>query len=489
MNLLEKKEVKEYREFRKLIFSGPLYILKHEYIHILYKLYIRIIRSIFKLFMVKKDNSSNIQKIKTKEVLFNFKSDYKFSLKYMKEIHYLETVYEGNFNYESLKRDGKIMRIMNPNYRIIISKYAFDVLLTYIERLDFSFLQDTILTREKNKLLVSQNLLTESYINQCYIEDEKNITNIDLINSCNYIIGMLRDNYNFLIKLEEIIYRKSHPDEKAIEVELENKFPIEKSSATFLSNCPDYKNKYLVDLAKNYINRRVITKKKLASVLELKFDDPEGKITVVEFSRTLKLVLIGTINGIIKSYLFFKDGKEQESSENPENLKMGKTPYNLLKENIKNQKFNIETESIKYIGHKGAITTISLAFDSSYFISGGADGDIRLWNTLSGTCLAVFKAHIKTIWNVKLAYRGYYFASSCDDGIILLWATNKYTPLKNFIGHTGEISCLEFSKNMIYLISASYDLSVRVWNIDDQEIVRIFFFDNVVMRFFNKFGN
>ncbi len=34
---------------------------------------------------------------------------------------------------------------------------------------------------------------------------------------------------------------------------------------------------------------------------------------------------------------------------------------------------------------------------------------------------------------------------------------------------------------MIYLISASYDLTVRIWNIDEVSVVRIFYFENVVL--------
>lgn len=42
---------------------------------------------------------------------------------------------------------------------------------------------------------------------------------------------------------------------------------------------------------------------------------------------------------------------------------------------------------------------------------------------------------------------------------------------------------MEFSKNMIYLITSSFDLTVRVWNIDEKELVRVFYFDNPVMCF------
>ena len=44
-----------------------------------------------------------------------------------------------------------------------------------------------------------------------------------------------------------------------------------------------------------------------------------------------------------------------------------------------------------------------------------------------------------------------------------------------------EITCLEFTKNMIYLITASYDLTVRIWEIDERELVRIFYFDSPVL--------
>lgn len=77
---------------------------------------------------------------------------------------------------------------------------------------------------------------------------------------------MLRENYNYLMKLEEIIYKKQHPEERGVEVDLPHKFPIEKSSSTFLSNCPEYSNKYYIELAKNYVNRKVISKQNPASI-------------------------------------------------------------------------------------------------------------------------------------------------------------------------------------------------------------------------------
>jgi len=34
---------------------------------------------------------------------------------------------------------------------------------------------------------------------------------------------------------------------------------------------------------------------------------------------------------------------------------------------------------------------------------------------------------------------------------------------------------------MIYMITSSYDLTVRIWNIDEQQLVRIFYFSSAVI--------
>ncbi len=269
MNLLEKKEIKEYLEFRKLIFSGPLYILKNEYIHILYKLYITILRYIFKFIIQHPEKKTEATDI------FTFKKDFIFLSMYSKELEYLENVFKGNFDNDSLRKDQKLVKILGFDYKIIVSPYAHDVLLTYIERLNLSFLHNKIINKDQSKLMVSKNLITESYTKNGYIQDANTIEHIQRINTSNYILGMLRDNYNYLIKLEEIIKKRANPNQKGFEVELENKFPIEKSSSTFLSNCPEYKNKFLIDLAKNYINRKKIDEESPASILKVELHDPD----------------------------------------------------------------------------------------------------------------------------------------------------------------------------------------------------------------------
>ena len=284
----EKNEIEQFMDFRRLIFSGPLYILKNEYIHILYKLYIRIVKSYFKRKYDEATKKATIDKI------FAFRNDFLQNKRYTQEIAYLENVMKGNYDYDLLMtKDEEFKKIIEGNYRIVLSKYGYEVLVTYIELYNLSFIQSTILGIDRVKIVVSDNLLTENYIGSSYIPDDGTVTQLDKINSSNYICGMLRENYNYLVKLEEIAFKKVNPAEKGFEIELEHKYPIEKSSTNFLSNSPDYKNKYLIDLAKNYINRHRISDKVPPSVLQVEINDADNKITCIEYNKAFKIILLG----------------------------------------------------------------------------------------------------------------------------------------------------------------------------------------------------
>ena len=104
---------------------------------------------------------------------------------------------------------------------------------------------------------------------------------------------MLREDYNFLVKLEELKHKRKNFHDKNFEPDLKNKFPIEKSTSTFLNNCPDYENKYRMDLARSYIFRKKIKKENLASFLVLDIFDNKEEINVIDFNEYFRVILVG----------------------------------------------------------------------------------------------------------------------------------------------------------------------------------------------------
>lgn len=192
-------------------------------------------------------------------------------------------------------------------------------------------------------------------------------------------------------------------------------------------------------------------------------ENSQEQISVVEFDKDLKVILFGTFWGPIYSCILFEDLKQDlEYNKEASKFYNGQGPYEIsLKNNFDftNEKY---TKRIDYIAHSYPVTSMALSYNTSYFVSGDSNGQIRLWNVLSGVCMAVYNTHIKTVLKLKICPWGYYFVSACSDNIIFLWSTNSPSPLRVFVDHTDIITSLMFTKSMIYIVSASFDLTIRV---------------------------
>ena len=475
----------EYLELRKNIFEESLYILKSEYVHVLYKLYITLMRKFIHGCCINKElDTVAFEASKKKRV--SLKSDFTYNQKYAREISYLEKFLEGPFNAETVKHDKELSRIFSPNFKVVLSRYGYQMLLSVVEMNGYQNISNVIFQRDDRKLLVSNNSYTESYVGESYIDDAIGISEVELTNSKNYTTGMLRDNFNYLKDLERVIQKKKTNIDKNIDVELGEKYPIEKSSNFFMSNCPEYKNKYLVDFAKDYINRKTVNTENPPSVLILKVTDLDEKITCVETNQFFKLAVLGFMNGKIKVYFFTEDSDKEYKEEYRkefQKLQTGESCSELLKPITEIPNVSLSINCVQLLGHSSAVTSMSLNYDDFYLVSGSCDASVRLWNCKTGICLAVYNAHVRTIWSVKFGPKGYYFASGGNDKVVYFWATNKVLPLKRFIGHTEEITKVEFTKNMIYLVSASLDNTIRFWNLEDNTLIRIFYFENNISCF------
>ncbi len=98
-------------------------------------------------------------------------------------------------------------------------------------------------------------------------------------------------------------------------------------------------------------------------------------------------------------------------------------------------------------------------------MSGGEDGEVRVWLTASGTCEKVLKADGPTCWVLMVAFNptGKYFASAGRDYKIHLWSVGEYEEIGVVPGHSRSIASVAFSHDGAQMVSASVDESIRVW--------------------------
>jgi len=225
---------------------------------------------------------------------------------------------------------------------------------------------------------------------------------------------------------------KREPINSAVTGEIK-KVQVEKTTNNFMSALPEIKLSYKIEYAKDFLDKKTIDKNAEPDILKVSLQNLEATVTVVETNIMLKVVAVGFTDGRIKAYYFYEEAIQEMEPEKPipkfvkenepERIVQKSNLQTILETDIK--EVVDEMKECTFLGHSGAITSISLSYDSFYMISGSADCTIRLWSLKVGQCLAVFKAHIKSVLTVKLSPKGFHFASGGSDSLIFLWLTNK----------------------------------------------------------------
>ena len=173
-----------------------------------------------------------------------------------------------------------------------------------------------------------------------------------------------------------------------------------------------------------------------------------------------------------------------------------------------------EWQSESYIlrqqGHFDSMNALAYSPDGSRIVTAADDGKIKIWDIVSGFCLATFDEHQSSVTGIAFAKRGQVMFSSSLDGTVRAWDLIRFRNFRTFTstsriqfssvavdpsgeivvagsldnfdiqvwsvqtsqlldqlsGHEGPISCLSFGTEAnAKLASASWDKTVRIWDI------------------------
>ncbi|NWI59230.1 FBW10 protein, partial [Calyptomena viridis] len=108
-------------------------------------------------------------------------------------------------------------------------------------------------------------------------------------------------------------------------------------------------------------------------------------------------------------------------------------------------------------GHYGTITCLDL--HKEQFVSGAADGMVKVWSLKSGTCLNTLM-HNSAVWAVKMD--GTHVVSGCEQGLLKVWCADTGALVKTLEEHQGPVNCLAFDQ--WHLVTGSSDGFVLGWS-------------------------
>lgn len=120
-------------------------------------------------------------------------------------------------------------------------------------------------------------------------------------------------------------------------------------------------------------------------------------------------------------------------------------------------------------GHTSGIRAIQ--FDNNKLISGSLDQTLKVWNWRTGECMSTYRGHTAGV--IGLNFEGNILASGSVDHTIKIWNFHDKSTfcLK---GHTDWVNAVKVDSASRTVFSASDDCTVRLWDLDKRETIRIF---------------
>lgn len=126
-------------------------------------------------------------------------------------------------------------------------------------------------------------------------------------------------------------------------------------------------------------------------------------------------------------------------------------------------------------GHKLPVLDMDISHDSKMIVTCSADKNVRLWGLDFGDCHKALFAHQDSI--IKVAFvpqnqdgNGRHFFSASKDRLVKYWDGDKFEQIQKLGGHHGEIWAIAISRTGDFLVSASHDKSIRIWEQTDEQI-------------------
>jgi WD40 repeat protein len=122
------------------------------------------------------------------------------------------------------------------------------------------------------------------------------------------------------------------------------------------------------------------------------------------------------------------------------------------------------------VGHERVVSAVVFSPDGTTLATGGADETIRLWDVGSGKEIKTLEGHTRPVNSLAFVTDGRFLFSvsggrAVDGNELKLWDVSQGKDLATVPAHEAPISHVALSPDGNSLATASYDKSVKVWDV------------------------
>ena len=141
-------------------------------------------------------------------------------------------------------------------------------------------------------------------------------------------------------------------------------------------------------------------------------------------------------------------------------------------------KLNPIEENNTLIGHDAAVNTVKFSPTESLLVSGGDDNKLLIWPLKYPLKKdkeiepLILGEHRGKVVDLDFSKNGKYILSASWDGSIGIWDIKKRKNIKFLKGHRGPVYSVKYSKDNKYIYSSGYDGEIKLWDAINGEYIR-----------------
>uniref|UniRef100_A0A0K0DXD0 Pleiotropic regulator 1 n=1 Tax=Strongyloides stercoralis TaxID=6248 RepID=A0A0K0DXD0_STRER len=116
-------------------------------------------------------------------------------------------------------------------------------------------------------------------------------------------------------------------------------------------------------------------------------------------------------------------------------------------------------------GHTGWVRCVDVEPGNQYFVTGGSDRIIKVWDLATGNLKLSLTGHISSVRGVKISPRHPFLFSCGEDKQVKCWDLEVNKVVRHYHGHLSAVQGLSIHPTLDVLCTAGRDCTVRVWDI------------------------
>ncbi|MHA1819132.1 MAG: TIR domain-containing protein, partial [Promethearchaeota archaeon] len=130
-------------------------------------------------------------------------------------------------------------------------------------------------------------------------------------------------------------------------------------------------------------------------------------------------------------------------------------------------------------GHKGSVNSIDITPDGKIIATAGTN-TIKLWKWGAIRPFKTIHAHDFSINDIKIDSEGEYLVSASVDKKVKVWRIDNGELIYEFNKHEGSVSSVDISDDRKYIASGGGDKALYIWSLDGSEVYGPFIHESYV---------